>query len=145
MIMRRGPKVIALATVAVLMLASCADSGSSPAPAVTTRQGSPTTAGTPSGSGASTLGRWTSTEFDGAFVSIADDGTFTGDDGCNGLGGSWKMADDGTSLELSEVFQTLMGCEEGTSWAAGPTTFSEQSGKLVVTGEGGTVLDTLTR
>ncbi len=145
MIVRRGHKVFALATVAVLMLAGCADSGSSPASALTTSQGSPATAGTPSGSGVSTLGRWTSTEFDGAFVSISDDGTFTGDDGCNALGGNWKMVDDGTALELSGVFQTLIGCEEGTSWPAGPTTFSEKSGELVVTGEGGTVLDTLTR
>ena len=39
-----------------------------------------------------------------------DDGTVTGNSGCNGLGGSYKL--EGDQVTFSEVVSTLMACDE---------------------------------
>ena len=45
-----------------------------------------------------------------AGLTFNDDGTLTGNSGCNGLGGSYKV--EGNQVTFSEVVSTLMACDE---------------------------------
>ena len=62
--------------------------------------------------GESLLGRWRPvTEYETEpFLDFADDRTWTGSDGCNGLFGAWTLDDDGRVLATAGP-QTLMGCD----------------------------------
>lgn len=52
-----------------------------------------------------------------SYVVFLSDGTWRGSDGCNGLGGTWTLADDGGFSTTSGV-QTLIGCDNSDvgSW-----------------------------
>lgn len=58
------------------------------------------------------LGRWVPVETyeTDPFIELLDDGTWTGSDGCNGLGGRWLLDDELVLLVISGP-QTLIGCE----------------------------------
>ena len=55
------------------------------------------------------LGSWGSTAQGKPNLSISGDGRFTGNDGCNGLSGSWK-AGNADAITFSEAVSTLMAC-----------------------------------
>jgi len=102
----------ALAAVAVLGLAGCAetsgaDAMSAPAPE-------------------ELVGRWvTGVAYespDVPFLLIADDGTWTGSDGCNGVQGEWSIDGEG-GLSVDAGPSTMIACDG----VALPTIFSEAS------------------
>lgn len=55
------------------------------------------------------LGAWGSTDRGKPSLTISGDGRFTGNDGCNGLGGSWKAGTEG-EIVFSDAMSTLMAC-----------------------------------
>jgi heat shock protein HslJ len=60
------------------------------------------------------------------FLQFADDGTWTGSDGCNGAQGDWSIAADGT-LTATAGMQTLIACDG----AALPTMLTEATLALI--------------
>ena len=74
------------------------------------------------GSAASLIGSWKLTSFSRADVltpavtdteaglTFKDDGSVTGNSGCNGLGGSYTVEDD--KITFSEITSTLMACDD---------------------------------
>lgn len=73
------------------------------------------------------VGRWVpTTEYESdPFLELADDGTWTGSDGCNGQNGRWALTADGGVLATAGP-QTMIGCDgeslgsmlAESSWAA---------------------------
>ena len=57
------------------------------------------------------LGSWGSTEARKPGLAITADGRFTGNDGCNGLSGSWTAKGD-DEIVFSETASTLMACPD---------------------------------
>ena len=80
------------------------------------------TACTAGNGSASLIGSWNLTSFgpaasptpavadSGASLTFNQDGTITGNSGCNGFGGNYKIDDD--KVTFSEVVSTLMACDE---------------------------------
>ena len=74
------------------------------------------------GSSAALMGSWKLTSYSHADVltpavsdteaglTFNDDGTISGNSGCNGLGGSYKV--EGNEVTFSEVVSTLMACDD---------------------------------
>ena len=57
------------------------------------------------------VGRWKPADAPGnPFVAFAQDGTWTGSDGCNGTGGTWTAGPDGAFLASTLSLSTLIGC-----------------------------------
>ncbi|MCS5719226.1 META domain-containing protein [Herbiconiux sp. CPCC 205763] len=101
----------ALGLAAVMSLGACASGASSPAssPASTNGAGEADPA-----TEADLVGAWVTSESYGSpntpFLDFADDGTWTGSDGCNGVQGEWAVAADG-SLTVSAGPSTLIACD----------------------------------
>jgi len=69
----------------------------------------------------SIVGRWLPTDYSGSgpFVEFSDDGTYSGSDGCNGVGGRWVAGAAGDLLTTSGA-STAIGCEgSGAAYAVG--------------------------
>jgi putative lipoprotein len=74
------------------------------------------------GSSASLIGSWKLTSYSRADVltpavtdteaglTFKEDGTVTGDSGCNGLGGSYKV--EGDQVTFDQITSTLMACDD---------------------------------
>ena len=112
MTVRRSLAAAALAAVAVLGLTGCAETSgaeamSAPAPE-------------------ELVGRWiTGVAYESPevpFLLIADDGTWTGSDGCNGVQGEWAIDDEG-ALSVDAGPSTFIACDG----VALPTIFAEAS------------------
>lgn len=90
------------------------------------------------------IGQWVDADRpDEVFLSLAADGTFSGNDGCNILGGSWELADD-DAVVFSDVAATLRYCEGVDTWLSLLATGRVQSGVMTVQDADGTVLGQLT-
>ncbi|PJJ71753.1 META domain-containing protein [Diaminobutyricimonas aerilata] len=91
--------------------------------------------------------RWVAADTAGAaFVEFADDGSWTGSDGCNGNGGRWVADDTGTLLATSGP-STLMACDGAPvpTWMATATTAWLDGDDLVLLDRHGDELGRLTR
>ncbi|MFB2597941.1 META domain-containing protein [Herbiconiux sp. P17] len=101
----RGLAAIGLA--AVLALSACASGASTPSSTGGATEADPATE-------ADLVGAWVTGESYGGpdvpFLDFADDGTWTGSDGCNGAQGEWAVAADG-SLTVSAGPSTLIACD----------------------------------
>lgn len=100
-IIRRSVIAIGIG-LAATALSACASSGAADGP------------GAPA-SESDLVGSWVTGEtYDSApnepYLTISDDGTWKGSDGCNGVEGEWSLASDGT-LTASSGFSTLIACE----------------------------------
>lgn len=61
------------------------------------------------------VGTWTVVDgVTGSFLTLAKDGSYSGNDGCNALTGEWKEADG--SIAFTAGATTLMACENSTAW-----------------------------
>lgn len=76
-------------------------------------------------------------------LELVSDGSFTGTDGCNRLGGSWEA--DGAEVTFSDVFQTLMACDDVDTWLSGLSTATATADSLTVFDDAGTEIGTLGR
>ncbi|NQX10011.1 META domain-containing protein [Microbacteriaceae bacterium VKM Ac-2855] len=97
--MRRALGTLAVVGTLVLGLSGCAEGSGSASVAVPEAQ--------------QLVGRWvTGTEYEVPtvpFILLADDGTWTGSDGCNGVQGEWSI-DDAGDLSVSAGPSTLIAC-----------------------------------
>lgn len=90
------------------------------------------------------IGQWVESSAEGApFLSIAADGAFSGNDGCNSIFGSWALAADG-SVEFSDVGSTRMFCEGVDTWLQTVAVGYVQGGVMTVQDADGVVLGQLT-
>ena len=77
------------------------------------------------------------------FLSISADRTFTGNDGCNNIFGSWST-EDGDVTVFSEVGTTLMACEGVDTWLSALARATVRAGTMTVQSEDGTTIGQLT-
>ena len=77
------------------------------------------------------------------FLSISADGTFSGNDGCNTLFGSWKTADDDAIL-FEQVGMTLMACDGVDQWLNQLAKGRVLSGVMSIEAADGTIIGQLT-
>ncbi|WP_382305207.1 META domain-containing protein [Herbiconiux sp. UC225_62] len=103
----RASIAAAMALAAVLTLGACASGGAAPSSEPGSGEADPAT-------GADLVGTWVTGESydspDVPFLDFAEDGTWTGSDGCNGVQGEWAVAADG-SLTVSAGPSTLIACD----------------------------------
>jgi heat shock protein HslJ len=65
---------------------------------------------------AALVGTWTEPRASTSpFLSLAEDGTFLGSDGCNSIGGTWTSADE-EQLIFDLVSSTEIACEGIDTW-----------------------------
>ncbi|SDZ08637.1 META domain-containing protein [Herbiconiux ginsengi] len=97
----------AIGLAVVLALSACASGSSTPSSTAGAAEADPATA-------TDLVGAWVTEESydspDVPFLDFADDGTWTGSDGCNGVEGEWAVAADG-SLTVSAGMSTLIACD----------------------------------
>ena len=91
------------------------------------------------------IGQWVESDATGApMLSLAADGTFAGNDGCNILSGQWLLADD-ESLEFTGIVSTLKSCEGVDTWLSGLDTARLQGGTMTISDAEGAVVGQLAR
>jgi heat shock protein HslJ len=97
----------AIGLAAVMALSACASGATTPSSSNGAAEADPATQ-------ADLVGAWVTGESydapDVPFLDFADDGTWTGSDGCNGAQGEWAVAADG-SLTVSAGPSTLIACD----------------------------------
>ena len=75
-------------------------------------------------------GTWTGPE--DTQLELTDDGSVTGSDGCNHIGGSWEQ--DGDTIIFSDMLTTLMACMDVDVWLEDPRTATIEGDTMVVYG-----------
>ena len=86
-------------------------------------------------------GTWTGAE--DTHLELTADGTVTGNDGCNHVGGSWE--EDGEQIVFSDMIATLMACQNVDVWLTDPRTATITGDTMVIYGPGETELGELHR
>jgi len=77
------------------------------------------------------------------FLAISANRSFSGNDGCNNIFGSWTAASDG-SVQFIHVGTTLMACEGVDQWLSTLAMGRLQGGVLTIQSADGTVIGQLT-
>ena len=91
------------------------------------------------------LGTWGDTSDTTApSLDLADDGNFSGTDGCNQLNGSWTV-DEADHVQFEDVSSTMMACEDVDTWLADLTEATVADDTMTVLGQDGTEIGTLER
>lgn len=102
-----------------------------------------------SGGGSGTLsqadvvGVWGQADSGEPSLEFADDGSFSGTDGCNRLMGSYELA--GMTIELGDVAMTRMACPDVEVWLVDPATATIAGNSLEISDGAGTIIGTLDR
>lgn len=78
------------------------------------------------------LGDWASDENGDPLLSFEAGGKLSGTDGCNGIGGEWKLAGDTVTLELGP--STLKACPGVDTWLRGATSVTIDGDTMTVFG-----------
>ena len=78
------------------------------------------------------LGDWISNEVGDPRLSFEAGGKLSGTDGCNGIGGEWKLAGDAVTLELGP--STLKACPGVDTWLRGATSVTIDGDTMTVLG-----------
>jgi heat shock protein HslJ len=78
------------------------------------------------------------------YLSLADDGTLTGSDGCNRLTGSWSV-DEGEQVLFEDVAMTRMFCEGVDDWLSGLAAGTIAGTTMTVLGQDGSEIGQLER
>lgn len=73
------------------------------------------------------VGTWGSTDEQQPYLLFDEDGSITGSDGCNRIGGGWEM--DGDTVVLSNLVGTLMACDGVDQWLREATSARLVSGE----------------
>ncbi|WP_246150274.1 META domain-containing protein [Agromyces intestinalis] len=115
------------AAAAALALAGCAGAGSS------------------GGQGGDPIGTWGDPAATGEpWLSLADDGVLTGNDGCNSLRGTWERDDDGI-VDFSGLAATRMFCQGVDTWLSGAEAARIDGDTMTVLGDDDAEIGTLAR
>ncbi|WP_336651471.1 MULTISPECIES: META domain-containing protein [unclassified Leucobacter] len=125
--MNRSLRVLALSATAftgLLALSACTAANE---PSVIGAWGAPGTSGEPS-------------------IVFAPDGSYTGNDGCNGVGGRWRD-NTGTdhTVDLGTMHSTRMFCEGVDTWLSLARSAELSGNTLTLLDEGGVEIGTLQR
>jgi heat shock protein HslJ len=89
------------------------------------------------------VGYWVESRTPNApFLSIAADGTFSGNDGCNVLTGKWAALND-ESTEFTDVATTRMACENVDQWLSRLALGRVVAGVMTLQSADGTVIGQL--
>jgi heat shock protein HslJ len=97
-----------------------------------------------SGASTSPVGVWGTPDTPGeTSLEFADDGSYSGSDGCNRVLGSWESS--GETITISPMATTMMACEGVEVWLVDPATVSVQGESLTVHDAAGAEIGTLTR
>ena len=86
-------------------------------------------------------GTWTGAE--DTRLELAADGSVTGTDGCNHIGGTWKQ--DGDTVEFSGMISTLMACPNAEVWLIYPASATIEGDTMLVSTSDGAELGELHR
>lgn len=87
------------------------------------------------------VGTWKATDNANAFLVLESNGSVTGNDGCNHLGGEW--AQDADTIEFSRIFSTLMFCEGVDTWLSHMTSARVNGNEMSIFDESGEPIGTL--
>ncbi len=96
-------------------------------------------AGTPSG--AALVGTWGSTASKQPNLTIENDGTFSGTDGCNRLSGKGSI--DGDTITFGPMASTMMACEGVDEWLGKAATGTAKGSTMTVYDDSGSTIGTL--
>lgn len=125
----------------VLWLTACTGGTSSPTdtdpPAATPAQSpvaSIATADVP-------LGMWKAQGDSHVYLMLEEDGTSTGYDGCNTVGGTWMAEQDGVTITLGNVTEVL--CPHDDTWLLDARAVTRDGDELIVLDESGTTIGRL--
>ncbi|WP_313812098.1 META domain-containing protein [Glutamicibacter sp.] len=88
-------------------------------------------------------GAWGSHEQGQPWLDLGDDGTLTGNDGCNRLSGQWKDSD--TGIDFGAMASTKMYCEGVDTWLSGAATATVAQDVMTLKDSQGEVIGTLQR
>ncbi|TFV98544.1 META domain-containing protein [Leifsonia flava] len=122
---RRRGALIALAVVIGVAMSGCAN-------------------GSSGGGGTDPVGTWAeSTKTDAPELTLEDDGSVAGTDGCNQLTGTWKAADDGVTF--GAFASTMMACDGVDAWLGMATSATIDGDSMAVKDESGKEIGTLKR
>lgn len=117
-----------LAIAGALLLAGCATPGAG---------------GGDSETGGSPVGMWGEDTKGSPYLEFLEDGTLSGSDGCNGIGGTYTDSDGTITVELG--FSTLKACVGVDTWLRDISTASVDGDALAVFDTEGSRIGTLTR
>lgn len=98
-------------------------------------------AGTPSGQ--AVVGEWGSSATGQPHLTIENDGTFSGSDGCNTLSGTGEI--DGDEIDFGSITSTLKACEGVDEWLAKAATGNVRGDTMTVLDDSGATIGTLKR
>ena len=91
------------------------------------------------------VGQWTASDAAGApMLSLAVDGAFSGDDGCNVLSGTWLLDDDGTIM-FEQMASTLRYCEGVDTWLSKAEHATVEGDTMTIEDADGQLIGELTR
>ncbi|MHA2788806.1 META domain-containing protein [Corynebacterium sp. S7] len=88
-------------------------------------------------------GNWGSNEPQQPQLTLADDGSLSGTDGCNRIIGSWELHDE--RVQLSPLATTMMFCEGVDTWLSNAATAEVKRETLHLYDEAGAEIGTLER
>ena len=91
------------------------------------------------------VGTWTEDGSDSLqqpYISLEQDGTFRGSDGCNTLSGTWTYTDS-DGVVLDDIASTEIACEGIDTWLAQVATAQVQADVMTVQSADGTVIGRL--
>ncbi|WP_231910926.1 META domain-containing protein [Corynebacterium suranareeae] len=88
-------------------------------------------------------GTWGSSEPPQPELTLAEDGSISGTDGCNRLIGSWELVDQ--HVELSPLGSTMMFCEGVDAWLGSATRAEIEGDSLHLFDQDGTEIGTLSK
>ncbi|MGW9113312.1 META domain-containing protein [Microbacterium sp. NPDC055683] len=104
--------------------------------------GCATSAGS-SASAAALVGTWQSSEQAKPYLTFEEDGSFRGNDGCNGLSGTYDV--DGDTVTLTAVASTLKGCIGVDTWLSKAVTVKVGTASLEVFDRSGDAIGSLAK
>lgn len=77
----------------------------------------------------------------GEYLSLAEDGSLSGSDGCNRLVGAWKVEAD--QVQFGSMATTKMACEDVDDWLSEADAASISDSTMTVLGAGGAQIGAL--
>ncbi len=87
------------------------------------------------------LGTWKAQDESHVYLTLEEDGTSTGYDGCNTVGGTWMAEQDGVMIVLSNVTEVL--CPDNDTWLLDARAVTRDGDELIVLDESGTTIGRL--